>query len=102
MTWSDEADEIVAELIGALPAPVRDAVKDATENRAESLAADDGADEVSMETAVRAFIEATPGDLRNRLKHTLTYHGIDPEEYEQAFSSYAPNASRQAEMPSRT
>ena len=37
MTWSDEANEIVAELIGALPAPVRDAVKDNMENRAESL-----------------------------------------------------------------
>jgi hypothetical protein len=87
MTWSDEANEIVAELIGALPAPVRDAVKDSMESRAESLTADGGEDEVSMETAVRAFIEATPGDLRNRLKHTLTYHGIDPEDYEEAFSS---------------
>jgi uncharacterized protein DUF2621 len=87
MTWSDEANEIVAELMGALPAPVRDAVKDAMENRAESLAADDGEEEVSMETAVRAFIEATPGDLRTRLKHTLTYHGIDPEDYAEAFSS---------------
>jgi hypothetical protein len=87
MTWSDEANEIVAELFGALPAPVRDSVKEAMESRAESLTADDGEEEVSMETAVRAFIEATPGDLRNRLKHTLTYHGIDPEDYEQAFSS---------------
>jgi Protein of unknown function (DUF2621) len=87
MTFSDEANEIVAELTGALPAPVREVVKDAMETRAESLATEDGEDEVSMETAVRAFIEATPGDLRNRLKHTLTYHGIDPEDYEEAFSS---------------
>ncbi len=87
MTFSDEANEIVAELMGALPAPVRDAVKDSLETRAESLATDEGEDEVSMETAVRAFIESTPADLRNRLKHTLTYHGIDPEEYEEAFSS---------------
>jgi hypothetical protein len=87
MTFSDEANEIVAELMGALPAPVREAVKDAMETRAESLATEDAEDEVSMETAVRAFIEATPGDLRNRLKHTLTYHGIDPEDYEEAFSS---------------
>ncbi|MGB9106667.1 MAG: DUF2621 family protein [Terriglobales bacterium] len=87
MIWSDEANEIVAELMGALPAPVRDAVKDALESRAESLTAEDGEDEVSMETAVRAFIEATPGDLRSRLKHTLTYHGIDPEDYEEAFNS---------------
>jgi hypothetical protein len=85
MTWSDEANEIVAELLGALPAPVRDAVKETAEGRAESLAAEGEEEEVSMETA--AFIEATPGDLRNRLKHTLTYHGIDPEEYDEAFSS---------------
>ena len=87
MTWSDEANEIVAELFGALPAPVRDSVRETMESRAESLAADEGEEEVSMETAVHAFIEATPGDLRNRLKHTLTYHGIDPEDYEEAFSS---------------
>ena len=87
MTWSDEATEIVSELLGALPAPVRDVVKEGAESRAESLAGDGGEEEVSMETAVRAFIEATPGDLRNRLKHTLTYHGIDPEEYAEAFSS---------------
>jgi hypothetical protein len=87
MTFSDEANEIVAELMGALPAPVRDAVRDATESRAESLATEGGEDEVSMENAVRAFIEATPSGLRNRLKHTLTYHGIDPEDYADAFSS---------------
>ncbi len=87
MNWSDEANEIVAELLGALPAPVREAVKDGMEIRAESLAGEEGEEEVSMETAVRAFIESTPSDLRNRLKHTLTYHGIDPEDYEEAFSS---------------
>ena len=87
MTWSDEANEIVTELLGALPAPVREAVKEAMEIRAESLTTDDGEDEVSMEAAVQAFVESTPGDLRSRLKHTLTYHGIDPEDYEEAFSS---------------
>jgi hypothetical protein len=85
MNWSDEANEIIAELMGALPAPVRDGVKEMMEHRAESLTQDDGDEEVSMETAVRAFIESTPADLRNRLKHTLTYHGIDPEDYGEAF-----------------
>ena len=70
-----------------LPAPVREGVQDTAAMRAESLTKDDGEDEVSMETAVRAFIESTPEDLRSRLKHSLTYHGIDPEEYEEAFSS---------------
>jgi len=87
MTWSDEATSIVEELLRDLPAPVRDSVHDAAQQRAESLTTDDGEDEVSMETAVRAFIESTPADLRARLKHALTYHGIDPEEYEAAFES---------------
>ena len=37
--------------------------------------------------AVQAFVESTPADLRQRLKHTLTYHGIDPEDYSAAFLS---------------
>jgi hypothetical protein len=36
---------------------------------------------------VRAFIESTPADLRERLKHTLSYRGIDPEDYAAAFAS---------------
>jgi len=87
MTWSDEATEITGELLRRLPAPVREAVCEAMENRAESLTSEAGEDEVAMETAVRAFIEATPPDLRSRLKHSLTYHGIDPEDYEEAFES---------------
>lgn len=87
MNWSDEANSIVEELVRDLPAPVRESVVDSAHTRAESLTSDDGEDEVSLETAVRAFIESTPSDLRSRLKHALTYHGIDPEEYEDAFAS---------------
>jgi len=87
MNWSDEANSIVEELVRDLPAPVRETVVESAHIRAEALTTDDGSDEVAMETAVRAFIESTPSDLRNRLKHALTYHGIDPEEYEDAFAS---------------
>jgi hypothetical protein len=87
MTWSDEATEIMEELLHEIPAPVRESVQDSASTQAEALTSEAGEDEVSMETAVRAFIEATPSDLRLRLKHTLTYHGIDPEEYAEAFSS---------------
>ena len=87
MNWTDEATSIVEELVRDLPAPVRENVVDTTHVRAEALTTDGGADAVALETAVRAFIESTPSDLRSRLKHALTYHGIDPEEYEEAFSS---------------
>lgn len=85
MNWSDEATEIVGELLHELPAPERPAVQEAANARAESLTADAGEDEVSLETAVRSFIESTPEDLRNRLRRALTYHGIDPEDYNEAF-----------------
>ena len=87
MNWSDEAKSIVEELLHDLPAPVREGVREAAEARAESVATEDGGDEVEMETAVRAFIEATPSDLRRRLKSVLTYHGIDPEDYGEAFEN---------------
>ena len=87
MNWTDEACSIVEELLRDLPAPVREGVHESSAHRAEALTQDDGEDEVSLETAVRAFIESTPEDLRNRLKHSLTYHGIDPEEYDEAFGN---------------
>jgi len=87
MDWTDEANSIVEELLRDLPAPVRESVQDTAAQRAESLTKDDGDEEVSLETAVRAFIESTPEDLRNRLKHSLTYHGIDPDDYDEAFSA---------------
>jgi len=87
MKWSDEANEILAELLRELPAPSRPLVQEAAELRAETLTEESAEDEVSMETAVQAFVESTPADLRQRLKHALTYHGIDPEDYAAAFSS---------------
>jgi hypothetical protein len=70
-----------------LPLPVRAGIEQTASYRAEALAEQASARQVSVETAVRAFIESTPGDLRERLKHTLSYKGLDPEDYETAFSS---------------
>jgi hypothetical protein len=85
MNWTDEAREIIDDLLMELPLPARDGVRQAAELRAEALAEDAGSGKVVLETAVRAFIESTPADLRERLKHTLSYKGIDPEEYGTAF-----------------
>ena len=85
MTWTDEAREIIDDLLMELPLPVRDGVRQAAELRAEALAEDAKASKVTLEAGVRAFIESTPADLRQRLKHTLSYKGIDPEEYGTAF-----------------
>ncbi len=87
MFWTDEAREIIQDLLQELPLPVRAGVEEAANYRAESIAEQAPASRVGLETAVRAFIESTPRDLRERLKHTLSYKGIDPEDYEAAFSS---------------
>jgi len=87
MTWTDEAREIVQDLLQELPLPVRSGVEEATKYRAESTAEQASASRVALETAVRAFVECTPRDLRERLKHTLSYKGIDPDDYETAFSA---------------
>jgi hypothetical protein len=87
MIWTDEAREIIQDLLQELPLPVRAGVEEAANYRAESLAEQAAASPVGLETAVRAFIESTPRDLRERLKHTLSYNGIDAEDYEAAFSS---------------
>lgn len=87
MEWTDEAREIMDDLVQELPLPVRDGVRQTANFRAESIAEERAAGKVRLETAVQAFIEATPADLRERLKHTLSYKGIDPDEYEAAFST---------------
>ena len=87
MKWAGEAAEMVEQLLQELPLPVREGVQQAAELRAEELAEKKSAPEISLELAVAAFIESTPPDLRQRLKHTLSYRGIDPEDYEAAFSA---------------
>lgn len=87
MKWTAEATEMMEQLLQELPLPVRDGVQQAAELRAEALAEKQSAAEISLELAVAAFIESTPADLRERLKHTLSYRGLDPDDYETAFSS---------------
>jgi len=87
MIWADDAREIIEDLLQELPLPVRAGIEQTASYRAEALAEQASARQVSVQTAVRAFIESTPGDLRERLKHTLSYKGIDPEDYDTAFSS---------------
>lgn len=87
MTWTEEADEIIQDLLQEVPLPVRAGVEHAARERAEGIAEKSSAGRVQLQTAVRAFIVCTPPDLRERLKHTLAYKGIDPEDYESAFSS---------------
>ena len=87
MIWTEEARDIVQDLLQEVPLPLRPGLEQAARGRAESIVEKASAGQVELHTAVRAFIECTPPDLRERLKHTLSYRGIDPDDYEAAFSS---------------
>ena len=82
MQWSDEATEILAELLRCLPTSVRDAVEEKTGPRAEAIAEEMGEEEIAMETAVRALVESTPARMKSKLREGLTYHGLDMDDFE--------------------
>jgi len=84
MNWPDEITSLYNDLLTQLP--VRDSVRSAAEQRAEEAAEESGRP-ISRELALRAFIESTPGDLRARLEKTLSLHGLDPGDYDDAFAS---------------
>jgi hypothetical protein len=81
MEWSDEATEILAELLRYLPGSARDAVEEKTGARAEALTEELGEEEVAMETAVRALVESTPERMKSRLREGLNYHGLDIDDF---------------------
>jgi hypothetical protein len=82
MQWSDEATEILAELLRCLPTGVRDAVEEKAGPRAEALAEAMGEEEIAMETAVRALVESTPERMKSKLREGMTYHGLDMDDFE--------------------
>jgi SOS response regulatory protein OraA/RecX len=82
MQWSDEAVEILAELLRCLPTGVRDAVEEKTGPRAEAITEEMGEEEVAMEIAVRALVQSTPEKMKSKLREGLTYHGFDMDDFE--------------------
>jgi hypothetical protein len=86
MTWPDEITDLYDDLLTQLPLPVRESVRSAAEQRAEE-AAEDAGGRLTTDIALRAFLEATPADLRARLQKTLSLHGLDPSDYDDAFAS---------------
>jgi len=83
MEWSDEATEILTELLRYLPATTRDVVEEKAGQRAESLTQEMGEEEVAMETVVRALVEATPERMKTRLREGLSYHGLAIDDFEE-------------------
>ena len=80
MKLSGEIQEIWDDLLQQLPLPVRDGVR----ARAEALAEEhiEAAGSLDTEDGVRAFVQATPVDLRANLNRTLNLHGLDPVDFE--------------------
>jgi hypothetical protein len=86
MKISDEITELWDDLLQQLPLPVRDSVRSGAEQRAAERA-EENSGKLSFEDGVRAFIESVPFDLRANLGRTLNLHGVDPADFDDAFSS---------------
>jgi hypothetical protein len=86
MKISGEITELWDDLLQQLPLPVRDSVRAGAEQRAAEKVEESGG-KLSLEDGVRAFIESVPFDLRANLGRTLNLHGLDPTDFEDAFSA---------------
>lgn len=86
MNISNDILELWHDLLQQLPLPVRDPVRADAELRAGERAEVNGGT-LSLEDGVRAFIESVPPDLRANLGRTLNLHGLDPSEFDDAFTA---------------
>lgn len=86
MNISSETLDLWADLLQQLPLPVRDSVRATAELRAaERAEVNDG--KLTLEDGVRALIEAVDPDLRDNLRRSLSLHGLDPSDFDDAFDA---------------
>jgi hypothetical protein len=81
MNWNDAAEDLLQSILSQTLRPERAAMEEKLKNHAESIAEADGKNRVGVETVIQAWIESTPGPLREDLPRQLERFGLDPEEY---------------------
>lgn len=85
MKLPNDVLELWDELLQQLPLPTRDSIRASAEMRAAEREEVSG--KLTFEDGVRSFVESVPSDLRSNLERALNLHGIDPGDYEDAFSA---------------
>ena len=87
MSWDDDAERLLAALLGMVPDTYRQLAEGAARVEAEGFAGERGAGSVERDDVVRGWIETTPADQRNGLVAVLEELGVDPEAYADELSS---------------
>ena len=81
MNWNDAAEDLLHQVLGQTPYPVRDATAAQLRGVAEAMADDEGKQRVGVETVILAWVRCTPEALRPDLPRLMDKFGLDPSDY---------------------
>ena len=81
MNWNDAAEDLLNQVLGQTPYPVREATEVQLRGTAEAIAEADGKNRVGVETVILAWVRSTPEALRPDLPRLMEKFGLDPGEY---------------------
>jgi len=81
MNWNDAAEDLLNQILGQTPYPVREATETQIRGAAEAIAADEDKRRVGVETVIAAWVRNTPEALRPDLPRLMDKFGLDPDEY---------------------
>jgi len=81
MNWNDAAEDLLNQILGQTPYPVREQTGTQLRGVAEAIAEDDGKNRVGVETVIAAWVHSTPEALRPDLPRLMDRLGLDAEEY---------------------
>ena len=78
---NDAAEDLLNQVLGQTPYPVREATETQLRGLAEAIAEDEGKQRVGVETVIAAWVRGTPEALRPDLPRLMDKFGLDPDEY---------------------
>jgi hypothetical protein len=81
MNWNDAAEDLLNQVLGQTPYPVREAAETRLRGVAEEIADDEGKQRVGVETVIIAWVRTTPEALRPDLPRLMEKFGLDPDQY---------------------
>jgi len=81
MNWNDAAEDLLNQILGQTPYPLREQTESQLRGVAEALAADEGKNRVGVETVIAAWVQNTPEALRPDLPRLMDKFGLDPDDY---------------------
>ena len=81
MNWNDAAEDLLNQVPGQTPYPVREATEARLRATAEGIAGDEGKQRVGVETVIAAWVASTPEALRADLPRLMDKFGLDPDDY---------------------